>query len=272
MMTEYARLAKLVRDNFIAKASCLAKHTAKQRHISNEHYVRVDCGLPSDTFNVTVMLKQQLQMSDMAIIDEAVHYFTKKNFPMALWCWEDSGSVTYSTLRTAGLAEAETNIAMHADLERLHPEKNQLHSFTIREATSPEEVLAFGEVLAGLFGSSEEAVYVRAYFNQLSPLINASRDSAMKLYIGRFHQEVVSCGSLLFTNDSVGIYDIATKREFRGRGFGSAMFSHLLAEARQQPVRNIVLLASPDGINIYRRAGFEPVGEVKVFENCHLIK
>ncbi|NMG10772.1 GNAT family N-acetyltransferase [Brasilonema sp. UFV-L1] len=62
-------------------------------------------------------------------------------------------------------------------------------------------------------------------------------------------------------------YDIATRAEYRHRGIGSAMFSYLLREARFYQHRYAVLQASTDGIGIYLKAGFTPIGEVHVFEN-----
>ena len=41
----------------------------------------------------------------------------------------------------------------------------------------------------------------------------------MKLFLGFYEGEVVTVGSLICSKDSIGIYDIATKEEMRGRGF-----------------------------------------------------
>ncbi|WP_368086832.1 GNAT family N-acetyltransferase [Paenibacillus sp. yr247] len=43
---------------------------------------------------------------------------------------------------------------------------------------------------------------------------------------------------------------MATKPEFRGRGFGSAMFNFLITEAQKQNTRPCILLASPS-VQIY---------------------
>ena len=94
----------------------------------------------------------------------------------------------------------------------------------------------------------------------------------MKLYLGFYKDEVVSVGSLVCTQDSIGIYDIATKEEMRGKGFGSTMFHYLLQEAKKLNVAQCVLQASPDGINIYKKAGFQSVGQMTVFENRHLFE
>ncbi len=44
------------------------------------------------------------------------------------------------------------------------------------------------------------------------------------------------------------------------------MFAHILRKARMFPHRTAVLQASPDGMGIYRKAGFIPIGEVLVFD------
>ena len=55
----------------------------------------------------------------------------------------------------------------------------------------------------------------------------------MKLFLGFYEGEIVTVGSLICSKDSIGIYDIATKEEMRGRGFGSTMFNFLLQEAQK---------------------------------------
>ncbi|GAE07861.1 GNAT family N-acetyltransferase [Paenibacillus sp. JCM 10914] len=229
----------------------------------------VDSGLPSDTFNIVVLHHDQAQPSDAATIQEAVAYFTQKHHPMALWLWADDQGDSAKMLLDIGLEKAETNIAMYGELAALQPSANKPAEFTIQEVSSPSELELFGDVLASLFGESEEAVHVRSYYKQVSASI--LQPSVMRWYIGVFQDEVVSTGAMVLTKESIGIYDIATREEHRGRGFGSAMFNFLIREAQQQHRGLCVLQASPDGINIYAKAGFQPVGEVTVYENRHFI-
>jgi len=78
--------------------------------------------------------------------------------------------------------------------------------------------------------------------------------------------EVIATGSLFVGSASCGIYDIVTRADARQRGIGSAMFAHMLREARRFPHHTAVLQASADGTGIYRKAGFIPTGEVLVFD------
>lgn len=271
MNTAQGQSARLIRDNFIAKAAYFAGRAEGYTLKQTSEYIRADCGLPSDTFNVAVLLQPRLSAENEAILEETVHYFTDKKYPMALWSWESKDSVTFETLRQAGLKEAETNIAMYADLDALHPITECPAEFRVKEIASPAEAEQFGDVLASLFGESEEGANVKAFYRKISrlPLWGAS---LMKLYIGLYRGRPVSTGTLVFTDDSVGIYDIATLSDFRGQGFGSAMFRFLIGEAKKGKPRLCVLQASPDGIGIYKRAGFEPACEVTVYENRHLVE
>ncbi|MCP3774517.1 GNAT family N-acetyltransferase [Paenibacillus sp. MZ04-78.2] len=271
MTTDLKRMAHLVRANFITKSTCLAKDSGEMNVRETADFIRVDSGLPSDTFNNSVWLKEQVKPSDTGLIEETVEYFNKKQYPIALWSWEDHNSCTFETLRSLGLNEAETNVAMYADLDALRPDTSCPAELRLKEVTSAREIEQYGDMLASLFGESAEAANVRLYYKRMpaSLLLN---HSAMKLYIGSVQDDVVSTGCLIFAPDSVGIYDIATRQECRGRGFGSAMFNFLLVEARKHRTGWCVLQASPDGINIYKRSGFEPVCEVTVYENRHMFE
>jgi hypothetical protein len=50
------------------------------------------------------------------------------------------------------------------------------------------------------------------------------------------------------------------------------MFAHLIETAKSFGSRYAVLQASPDGIGIYRRAGFMSVGTVHTFENRKMLE
>jgi predicted acetyltransferase len=89
----------------------------------------------------------------------------------------------------------------------------------------------------------------------------------MHYYLGTLHDAVVATGTLFVGSETVGIYDVATCNAYRRRGIGSAMFQYLLKDAYTCNRRFCVLQASEDGLGIYVKAGFRPVGVVHVFEH-----
>ncbi|MED1786767.1 GNAT family N-acetyltransferase [Brevibacillus laterosporus] len=260
----------VILTNLIAKVSFIANNVAGMSVENTENYVKTDCGLPADTFNIIVLRNNHLNQSEADEVKIEFHQFYTKKFPMAFWYWEDDHDLSH-ILEGTGLVEAEMNVAMIANLEQLEPVVLVPEGLVMREISTAEDIVEFGEVLASLFGTSQESISVRSYYEQLSSYPQLLTEK-MKLYLGEYKGELVSIGSLIFTKESVGIYDIATRSEYRGKGFGSAMFNFLIEEAKKQKIPLCVLQASPDGINIYKKSGFQSVGQIKVFENRHLVE
>ncbi|PER51197.1 GNAT family N-acetyltransferase [Bacillus thuringiensis] len=262
---------QLLIDNFAFKTSYVAQFVPEMSIKETKDYIAVDCGLPADTFNIITLVNNNLTVGIEKLYKE-VDYYNQKNFPMSVWLWdEEQERDIKSELIKIGLKEAEQNIAMVADLKTISPTINMPVSFTIQQASSPGQIKKFGETLANLFGISEEGIHVQAFYNQISNL-DLWNSENMKLFLGFYEGEVVTVGSLICSKDSIGIYDIATKEETRGRGFGSTMFNFLLQEAQKLKNMYCVLQASPDGINIYKTSGFQAIGKMTVLENRHLIE
>ncbi|PEK63041.1 GNAT family N-acetyltransferase [Bacillus wiedmannii] len=262
---------QLLIDNFTYKTSYIARQIHGMNVKETNDYIAVDCGLPADTFNIITILNNNLT-EGIEKLYKVVNNYNQKKFPMSVWFWDDRHEQTIkSELIKLGLKEAEQNIAMIADLKTIHPLINMTKGFTIQKASSSGHIKKFGKTLANLFGTSEEGTHVQAFYNETASF-DLWNSENMKLYLGIFKNEVVSVGSLVCTKDSIGIYDIATKEEMRGQGFGSTMFNYLLQEAKELNVSQCVLQASPDGINIYKKAGFQSVGQMTVFENRRLIE
>lgn len=263
---------KLIMDNFKYKNIYITNRIKGMTAIETPDYVKTDCGLPSDTFN-NITLLQASHVSHKELVKEIQDYNAKK-FPMGLWFWDEGEEVNSGIvhlLEGIGLVEAEINMAMRTNLNTIKPITDLPEGFTIREVSTSSDIRLFGDVLSSLFGESQEARSVQLYYELISSL-PLWKDSNYKLYIGTYQDTVVSTGSLVLTQESMGIYDIATREEARGLGFGTAMFHYLLKEAKKQPTETCVLLASLDGIGIYTKAGFEAVGQIKVYENRHLVE
>lgn len=252
-----------VRKNFEEKVSYIARTVTGMTVTDQSSFLSVDCGLPSDTFNVLVVRDMAARAQVLASID----LFTSKGFPLAVWFWEgDVDQAGRSAFIQHGLEPAEINTAMYTDLSELQIAPLHIEGLEIKRAVTASDLLQVGNVLAALFGESEEAGQVLAYFQRLCehPL---SMFPAMHFYLGTLHHTVVATGMLFVGSETVGIYDVATCDAYRRRGIGSAMFQRLLEDACTCNRRFCVLQASQDGLGIYVKAGFRPAGAVHVFEN-----
>ena len=257
-----------VRTNFAEKAAYVAHRIPTMSVTEADTFVAIDCGLPSDTLNVIVA--RTLLATDH-VLQDGVGHFMAKQFPMALWYWETAGDRHGMGALTAyGLAHTETHIAMYADRTHVRAQVPLPAGLAIRAATQPDEIRSYGAVIAALFGDSDEGRQVAAYHTLLSEQA-AHHIPALRLYIGTYDDRVVAIGSFFIGSETVGIYDIVTRDDYRHKGIGTAMFAHVLTEARHVERHYAVLQASPDGLRVYEKAGFTAVGTVHTFENRRLL-
>lgn len=85
-------------------------------------------------------------------------------------------------------------------------------------------------------------------------------DDRSRLFVGMVEGHAVATAVSIRTGTTVGIYNVATVPETRGRGIGTALTWHLLADA--DPGWEVaVLQASEMGRPIYERMGFRLVRE-----------
>lgn len=252
-----------VRKNFEEKASYIARVVPGMIVTEHSSFLAVDCGLPSDTFNVLVVR----DMSTLAELLATVDRFTEKGYPLAVWYWKSTvDDADRSLFLRHKLSYAETHVAMSADLTQIQAAPRAVEGLEIKQITTASDLLQFGEVIEALFGDSSEGRQVFAYFQRLSEH-SPSTFPAMRHYLGILHGTAVAVGTLFVGSETVGIYDIVTSDAYRRRGIGSAMFQHLLRDASTWNRYYCVLQASPDGLGIYARAGFNALGEVHTFEN-----
>ncbi|GAB3965186.1 GNAT family N-acetyltransferase [Spirosoma terrae] len=266
-------LINLVRQNFIAKSSYFARFPFTYflpgaAFEETATYAAVNSGLPSDTFNV-IIPKSSDSTALTALFDHTIQPWNQQQRPFAFWCWEDTYSSALSTLLDQyGLVSDEQNVAMWLNLQMASLKPLSVSALTIRAVQTPAEYEQFADVIAELFGTSPEAEQIRIYYQRVGAIRQS--DQPMKLYVGEYDGHIVATGTLFLYGSSAGIYDIATRPAWRGRGFGSQLFHHLLLEAKDHSIQEVVLQASAEGLGIYKRAGFVEVGHVQVFGNRHL--
>lgn len=164
-------------------------------------------------------------------------------------------------LQAYNLNEAERNVMMTLE-NTLTVEPRKSHQLIITAVHSVEEFQEYRKVFLSLFEGSPEKNALENYFDKF---ITGDVSANIQMFIGRMGTVTVSTGLLLTSDESYGIYDVMTKEAYRGNGYGSEMFEYLLTQTtdKQKPV---VLQASDDGKNIYKRYGFKAVGEMIVFE------
>ncbi len=89
--------------------------------------------------------------------------------------------------------------------------------------------------------------------------------SPLQKYLGLLNGEPVATAELFLSHGVAYLGGVSTLPQYRRQGIGAALTLAALRAARQQGYRVGVLTASPVGIPIYRRIGFQELGMYSVY-------
>jgi N-acetylglutamate synthase len=95
----------------------------------------------------------------------------------------------------------------------------------------------------------------------LAPLymLEVAALDGVNFYLGRSDGKDVTTAMQMRVGDAVGIFNVGTLEEHRGRGFGAAITSHGVSEGFDSGASFAFLQSSAIGEPIYRRLGFREV-------------
>ena len=84
----------------------------------------------------------------------------------------------------------------------------------------------------------------------------------MVLWLGRVEGKPVGAAMSYRTDEAVGIFGVTTIASVRRRGYGTALTRAAMLVDSGLPS---ILAPSPEGEGVYRRLGFEQVGELRIW-------
>ena len=126
-----------------------------------------------------------------------------------------------------------------------------LDGLTVRRLGA-DEVDVHAAVAAGGFGAP-----VEIFERLIGPAF--AGDQCAVVAVAEVDGDPVTTGVSLQVDGRVGIFNVATPPEHRGRGYGAAITAWLVADAASRGARSAWLQSSPDGYGIYQRLGFRTV-------------
>jgi ribosomal protein S18 acetylase RimI-like enzyme len=114
-----------------------------------------------------------------------------------------------------------------------------------------------------------EAVSVRGFGNEDDKIEPGTihpptilDDPRMVIWLGRVEGKPVGAAMSYRTDEAVGIFGVTTIASMRRRGYGSALTRAAMLVDTGLPS---ILAPSPEGEAMYRRLGFEHVGELRIW-------
>jgi GNAT superfamily N-acetyltransferase len=210
------------------------------------------------------VLRAQLAPDNVdARISATLAHFRSRRLPMT---WRVGPSTQPADLGTHltkhGLTYKGDTVGMAVDLLALSEELPAPSGLTIERVGDLEALEKWVHPVAISFGHTEAVaktlfdVYASLGFGQHLPF---------RLYVGLLEGEVVAASRLFLAAGVAGIHGLATLREARRQGIGTAMTLAPLLEARSMGYRIGVLRAAPMGLGLYRRLGFEEYCRISIY-------
>jgi ribosomal protein S18 acetylase RimI-like enzyme len=247
---------------FVTHATWALQRTPGMLARVRPELVLADSGLPCDTFNFICRARLDATGARAAALD-AVSHFAGVERPFSWWVGPaEQPRHLGDILRQIGLEKAETELAMALSLDALS-DAVPVPGLEVRRVRSAAELDTFARLSAANWDPPDEQV-LAFYRKTASALL--SDEAPQWLYAGYLDGEPVATAEATVQAGTVGLFNIATRPAFRGRGIGSLMTWQPLRDARAAGCDLGVLQAAAAGVGIYRRLGFASFGEITEYK------
>lgn len=165
-------------------------------------------------------------------------------------------------LEAHGFKHVMSCTGMTLDLGLLREEAPAPSGFTVERVVNKARLKQFVDVLAEnsqMTRAAAEALY------QIETSLGFDSYLPRQRYVGLWYGQPVATTTLVSGGGLAGIYHVATVAQARGYGIASAMSLSALQDAHRWGFRHVSLIATPQGQSVYRRLGFQPRAEFKVY-------
>lgn len=251
-------IKQTVLQNFFNKASYLPQllYDTINWNISS-HLKLVKTSYASDTINCAVLQAGRLATSEI----NAVKYAFQPQVPFSFWLSENP--YNEHMLGQKGFVLDETNLAMYCHFSSVCEQHSHPANYQVRQVNDREQVQVFGNTLACIFDPYDDELY--RLYQTIAQKGYRSDQHILKLYNGFYNNEPVCAGAVYIEDDYCGIYDIATRPEYRRQGFASSLLHTLLMDVKAQGVKQAYLQADPNSCKLYIQFGFEGFANLKTY-------
>lgn len=193
-------------------------------------------------------------------VDEILQPFIERGLPL-LWVYADDDGLT-EVLEHREFMIGRAN-GMAADVSALGDAAFP-DDVSVRIVDSdPEALLAATEVSLSTNGLPASSAAAMVIALQQWSLEHGGLE--VDTFLAEIDGQAVAAATLLVGAGVAGIYNVGTVEEERGRGIGAAITRAAMERARAQGAHVATLHAGPMAEPLYRRIGFELVGQTFVY-------
>lgn len=227
-------------------------------HVTLKGITLIDSGHNCDMFNIIC----STNTSEDNLLRAAIDLFAKRKCSFAWWVgFQGEPKGLGKQLEDRGLIWTENELGMAVRLANLQ-KKELPPELTIRTVDSASSLEDFVSVITRLV--PKDAPEIEAFYKESCDLI-LKDTSKLQLFVGYLAGHPISTSALFCDSGVVGVWDVITLPEARGKGIGTTMTLAALQEGRKRGFEIGVLTASDEGQPVYRKLGFEPMQSFHVY-------
>jgi GNAT superfamily N-acetyltransferase len=150
------------------------------------------------------------------------------------------------------MIHVEDEPGMAVDLNALNESIQRSSRLIIQRVTTQEQLRQWVQVWG--YGAPDEVTSIVLHTYAQLPL---DTQSSLQFFLGTLDDKAVATSALFLGAGVASVKHVVTLHQTRRQGIGAAITLFTAQEARRQGYRVGVLTASPMGIAIYRRLGFQ---------------
>jgi GNAT superfamily N-acetyltransferase len=195
-------------------------------------------------------------------VDSVLAPFEARGLPLSWWVGPASCPANLgAALEARGFTHEDTIPGMALDLDRwaASPPPPELR---IERVDGPARQARYRRAFQRGFDLPD---FFAEFFMKLYAAQGFALDAPRRYYLGLVDGEPVACSTLYLGAGVAGVYAVGTIPEWRGKGYGTALTTAPLQDARAFGYRVSILHASQTGLSVYRRMGFQTFCEFAVY-------
>lgn len=211
-------------------------------------------GIPAGSFNAVQYTNLPAENAKFAI-EQVINHYKQRQTPLGWLVGPNSQPPHLDQLLEAQSLRPVAKIPVMAiDISKLAAPSSNPPGFSLQQV---EDVQTLQQWIAAELQGFEVAAEEKPGLTTLRESIGLHKQPALSRYLGWLDGEPVATVTLLLSAGVAGIYDVSTIPPARRQGIGTAITKAALEVARQQGYRVGILQATPEGLEMYRRLGFQ---------------
>lgn len=249
-----------MQNNLVAHMLFLPERMPSCTVLKAQELIIINANIPDANYNIIV--NAQLQEDNAyEVAQTTIEYFQREHMPAVWWIGPyDAPESLSHILQTNGLLQNRILIGMQLNIEYYGYQQVELRIERVLEHHHIEDYIS---VMTDAHDYDE---HIQDWYYRLFNVPLSLQDYE-QLYIGYLDDTPVACGSVTLHANVAGVYNVATKKIHRKRGFATAMIQELLTRSQEAGYTTAVLIAPKNATSIYERIGFEHLCEYLVFES-----